>query len=654
MRSSAARGLPLLAALAIGSCGQPAPGPPDAGADAALDAALGESAARFAHLAWDAPAVSVWVDGARVVESLEVFGVAPSDGYLALPSGAHAIALAPVGEGVEGALFVETLELAPGAPHTVFSFGTLAALDGSTGLGLSDDTPPPPGRLRGRFVHAATGVGAVDVTVRTMAGSDQARDLAPGEASALLLDGSPDLGAPEDVWVSLAAAGGDPATTGARVRARFAPFTIVAIVGDARAPSQYELVTLTADGPLRQPLSSSVCVAHASSASTAHVRSCQGPLGCYGALDLEPRRVGCVRGGDRIEVTANGATVPLALEATHFREGALVVLHDRAGEPALAGYSLAPEATRPGLTARLIHLADGVGPLRFTERVRATALGVLGLGEATERVPVPEGGGGIVDAEVGGARAQWLPLRAAAPELDVLAFTEDGALRLARLPRDGDGPMLVAGALPIGAACGVEACAPEALCVRVEGEATATCRRADCPANACGADEACGAVVTDAVVVPEEAVHQAPTCLPGLTVSADVDTVLAAEPPAEAEGGAFDLWVGGEHRVLDRVHATVTRLLRRWSVIVGAVDAPRAAGGAGWSVTLDLGEAPASGPATLRVGYGEGPAGRYDAEVYTADVEVAVRVAPAALDDGEPLSLSFGPHAGVARGTLGE
>src|SRR5438046_1007207 len=73
------------------------------------------SQVRIVHALPGAPAVDVFVDGARIVPGL-AFGVAGP--YVNLAAGPHAFALVPVGAVSPTALVSADLDMAPGQPYT--------------------------------------------------------------------------------------------------------------------------------------------------------------------------------------------------------------------------------------------------------------------------------------------------------------------------------------------------------------------------------------------------------------------------------------------------------------------------------------------------------------------------------------------------------
>jgi hypothetical protein len=146
--SSASGGEP-----AAGGGGEPVAG---SGGDAGDPARV-----RVLHLSPDAPSVDVFVDGASepVVKDLDFPGGTP---YLEVPAGTYTFDVAASGESADDAvLSIEDLELSEGASYTAVAYDEL---DSISALALTDDySGLAAGNIRVRAVHAAAGVGEVDI-----------------------------------------------------------------------------------------------------------------------------------------------------------------------------------------------------------------------------------------------------------------------------------------------------------------------------------------------------------------------------------------------------------------------------------------------------------------------------------------------------------
>jgi len=115
------------------------------------------------HALPGAPAVDVFVDGARFVPGL-AFGVAGP--YVNLAAGPHAFALVPVGAVSPTALVSTDLDMAPGQPYTLLALPPAAAPGSPTLLVLQDERVAAiGGPARVRFVHASPNTPNVDVVV---------------------------------------------------------------------------------------------------------------------------------------------------------------------------------------------------------------------------------------------------------------------------------------------------------------------------------------------------------------------------------------------------------------------------------------------------------------------------------------------------------
>ncbi|HEY3499664.1 MAG TPA: DUF4397 domain-containing protein [Polyangiaceae bacterium] len=131
---------------------------PEAGAGGAPAA---PARIRVLHLSPDAPGVDVFVNGGEeaAVSDLEFPDGTP---YLEVPAGTYTFDVAPAGTSAEDAvLSIEDVELAEGGSYTAVAYDEL---DSISALALGDDYARlENGDIRVRAVHAATGVGEVDI-----------------------------------------------------------------------------------------------------------------------------------------------------------------------------------------------------------------------------------------------------------------------------------------------------------------------------------------------------------------------------------------------------------------------------------------------------------------------------------------------------------
>jgi len=121
--------------------------------DAALPAKL-----RVAHLSPDAPAVDIWANGARVLESVPFKAI--SD-YLSLDAGSYRIQVSPAGA-TEPLVIDATVDLEIGTAYTVAATGLLAEI---APIVLVDDLETVANQAKVRFVHTSPDAPAVDVGV---------------------------------------------------------------------------------------------------------------------------------------------------------------------------------------------------------------------------------------------------------------------------------------------------------------------------------------------------------------------------------------------------------------------------------------------------------------------------------------------------------
>ena len=115
---------------------------------------------RVAHLSPDTPGVDVYVDGAQAVGNM---GFETVTDYLPVPPGSHELALRPSGADPSSApVWSGAATLESGKFYTAAGSGPRAQLEAH--LFTDDMTTPAPGNANVRFLHAAVGTEAVDVT----------------------------------------------------------------------------------------------------------------------------------------------------------------------------------------------------------------------------------------------------------------------------------------------------------------------------------------------------------------------------------------------------------------------------------------------------------------------------------------------------------
>jgi hypothetical protein len=115
---------------------------------------------RVAHLSPDAPAVDVWVDGAKVLTNVAFKGVSS---YLDLSQGMHNVKVTPTGA-TTPVVIDEDLSLASNTAYTVAATGLLGQND-LVPIVLVDNLTTVNGSAQVRFVHTSPDAPEVDVAV---------------------------------------------------------------------------------------------------------------------------------------------------------------------------------------------------------------------------------------------------------------------------------------------------------------------------------------------------------------------------------------------------------------------------------------------------------------------------------------------------------
>jgi hypothetical protein len=124
----------------------------------------GNACLNVVHASPDAPAVDVYVDGAKALGDL-AFGTA--SGWVALPAGEHQIQVTAAGAEIETAVIDADVTLDDGAAYEVAAIGLLAEIEPQvhqvnlSAIGAEDE---PMSRVR--VVHASPDAPAVDVAVK--------------------------------------------------------------------------------------------------------------------------------------------------------------------------------------------------------------------------------------------------------------------------------------------------------------------------------------------------------------------------------------------------------------------------------------------------------------------------------------------------------
>jgi hypothetical protein len=127
-------------------------------------APVADAQLRVVHGSPDAPAVDIYVDGAKVLSNV---GYSDASGYLAVPAGNRNIQVKAAGG--SAVVIDANATLVPNASYTVIATNLLASIEP---LSLEDNlSAPAAGNVKVRLVHGAPNVGSVDIYV-TAPGAD--------------------------------------------------------------------------------------------------------------------------------------------------------------------------------------------------------------------------------------------------------------------------------------------------------------------------------------------------------------------------------------------------------------------------------------------------------------------------------------------------
>ena len=126
--------------------------------------AAGTAWIRVLHASPDAPAVDVYVDGAKAITGLAFGQIAPTaaPGYVPVPAGNHAIKVCATGSTTVCPIDVPALAVADGKRYTIAATNVLAQI---TAQVLEDPAAPNAGTAQVRVVHFSADTPAVDVYV---------------------------------------------------------------------------------------------------------------------------------------------------------------------------------------------------------------------------------------------------------------------------------------------------------------------------------------------------------------------------------------------------------------------------------------------------------------------------------------------------------
>lgn len=124
----------------------------------------GDACVNVIHASPDAPAVDVYVDGAKALTGL-AFGTA--SGWVALPAGEHQVQVTAADAAIDTAVIDATLTLEEGAAYEVAATGLLADIAPIVNqTDLSEFSTEDEPMARARVIHASPDAPAVDVAAK--------------------------------------------------------------------------------------------------------------------------------------------------------------------------------------------------------------------------------------------------------------------------------------------------------------------------------------------------------------------------------------------------------------------------------------------------------------------------------------------------------
>jgi hypothetical protein len=123
--------------------------------------AQGNALVRVVHASPDAPAVDVYVDGAKALTNVPFF---TASDYLPLPAGEHRFQVTPTGSSADQAVIDAKATVEAGKAYTVAATGKVAEIKPTI---LADNlSAPAAGKAHVRVVHASPDAPAVDIKVK--------------------------------------------------------------------------------------------------------------------------------------------------------------------------------------------------------------------------------------------------------------------------------------------------------------------------------------------------------------------------------------------------------------------------------------------------------------------------------------------------------
>lgn len=121
--------------------------------------AQAEARIRVLHASPDAPAVDVYLDGSEAISDLAFNEITD---YVSVPAGSHNVEVFPAAaDGTGDAVITADVMLSADTDYTVAAVGALAEIEPL--VLVDDNSAPPAGQVRVRFVHASPDAPAVDI-----------------------------------------------------------------------------------------------------------------------------------------------------------------------------------------------------------------------------------------------------------------------------------------------------------------------------------------------------------------------------------------------------------------------------------------------------------------------------------------------------------
>ncbi len=127
---------------------------------AAPASAADSAMVRVLHASPDAPAVDVYVNGAKVGAPLAGLEFGDLSAYVELPGGTYAIKVCAEADASVCPIDVPALAIAAGTHYTIAATNVLASIEAQV---LVDDPSPTPGKTQVRVAHLSADTPAVDV-----------------------------------------------------------------------------------------------------------------------------------------------------------------------------------------------------------------------------------------------------------------------------------------------------------------------------------------------------------------------------------------------------------------------------------------------------------------------------------------------------------